>query len=77
MATPVLTHSGMESSNAFSGFAAIYSGPLPDLPLRESSSRLTVSPATGLSGARGAMMALAIEMAAALVALCVYGAIRL
>ena len=35
MATPVLTHSDVEPSIVFSGFAAIYSGPLPELPSSE------------------------------------------
>ncbi len=77
MATPVLTHSDVEPSIVFSGFAAIYSGPLPELPLSEIPGRGTVSAAAGLSCARGAMMALGIEMAAALMAVCFYGALRL
>ncbi len=83
MATPVLTHSGVEPSKAFNRFAMIYSGPLSDLPMSEARASVseaggvTVSTAAGLSCARGALMALGIEVAAAVAALCLYGVSRL
>jgi hypothetical protein len=70
MATPVLPRPQLEPSQASAQFAAIYSGTLSDLPVSEER-------VTGLSCARGALMAIGIEMAAIVVALCLYGASRL
>jgi len=75
MAAPVLIHSDLEPSDLFSRFAAIYSGPLEELPL--SGKSVTVSTSAGRACARGALMALGIEMAAVLLAICVYGASHL
>lgn len=76
MATPVWT-SEMVPGTRFSRFRASYSGLLSEIPLSERPESGAVSVAAGLSGARGAMMALGIEMAAVLMALCVYGVSRL
>jgi hypothetical protein len=74
MATPILPHSGAEPSQLFTQFAAIYSGPLPELPASEENIPL---PAAGLACVRGVLMALGIEFAAAVAVLCLYGAWRL
>jgi hypothetical protein len=75
MSIPVLTHTGVEPSDAFTRFTAIDSRLVHEPPWN--GERTTISTAAGLSCARGALMALGIEMAAALVALCFYAASRL
>ena len=83
MAAPALPQPVVDPSNVSMGFLEIYSGPLAALPIsrRESSAEKTgvyVSPAASLRCAKGAMMAIGIEMAAAVAAvLCLYGASRL
>ncbi|MGA2571995.1 MAG: hypothetical protein ABSF23_15915 [Terracidiphilus sp.] len=81
MATQALTHIDMEPSRGMLRVVGIYSG-LPDLPLRETQTA-TAKPrdgmafaAAGLDCVKGAMMALGIEAAAAIVALFLYGVWR-
>lgn len=76
MATRVLT-SDMVPGTRLSRFRTSFSGRLSEIPLSERPESGKVSVAAGLSGARGAIMALGIEMAAVLMALCVYGVSRL
>jgi len=75
MATPVLNSD--VAPFKLDPFAASYYGRLSELPPGEKPEFGTVSVAAGISGAKGAMMALGIEMAAVVVALCVYGVSRL
>ena len=76
MATPVLT-SDATPLKGLNRFAASYSGLLCEAPVREGPEVRTAPVAAGLSGARGAMMAIGIEMACAVIAICIYGATRL
>lgn len=91
MSTLGFVHSDVESPHAtprsvefLSGrFAEIYSGPLKMLSAGEDLARgqgvdgVYVSHAKALRCAKGALMALGLEAAAAVVALCIYGALQL
>ncbi|MGO8757933.1 MAG: hypothetical protein ACLQG3_07400 [Terracidiphilus sp.] len=82
MATQALIHSEVERSSGLLRVVGIYAGWLPELPLSETEISTPkvpgarISVASGLGCARGAMMALGIEAAAAVTAICLYGMLR-
>ena len=79
MAAQALTHIGMEPAKGMLRVVGIYSGWLPDLSVSETQTtsakpRSTYrSVAVGLGCAKGAMMALGIEIAAAAAVILIYG----
>lgn len=78
MARTMLRYSNARPAMALMRFAEIYSGRLSALPLgvaRAAAPKpgsVTVSTAAGLRCAKGAMMALGLEAAAAVATLCLY-----
>ena len=83
MATATLIQNNVKPWLASMRFAEIYSGALPEFPACQApaSTRkadpVCVSRAAALRGAKGALIALGLEAAAAAVALCFYGMWRL
>ena len=79
MAIATVTHANAEPSKALMRFAEIYSGRLSALPRCEAHAStpkpdgVTVSTVVSLRCAKGALMALGLEAAAAVAALCLYG----
>ena len=82
MATQALTQPQVELPGASIGISTRSRRPFAAYPVSESSASsesnwLGVSRASALGGARGAMVALGMEAAAVVVAICVYGMLRL
>lgn len=82
MATQALTQPQAELAGASIGISVGSRQPFAAYPASESSSLseadvLGVSRVSALGGARGAMVALGLEAAAVVVAICVYGMLRL
>ena len=79
MATATLTQPDVQPLHASMRFATIYSGALLGLPSDEADASATnsnhaaVSAEDGLGCARGALIAIGLEVGAAVVALCLYG----
>jgi hypothetical protein len=82
MATPALTHSDLDSSLGSMHIAEIYSGSLAAALPHETEDTVSQSDAgrlstrSALGGARGAMVALALEAAAGAGVFCIYEIFR-